>query len=183
MKNVQRLNLERVCFAFAFGISGNDEIKYLYSLFQVKFFNDVSNDDYFINKVLHVFEMNYDKIKDKDNDNLKKIETEVKVYLIKMCIKYVDSPDLLKHNKLEFEKFKICVKILQKMTNNKLNYGQRLLNKINNYDINKGGDSNNNNNKVTEGGDNNNNHNSNDVTNNNNYARNILELSYILPLY
>ena len=144
MKNVQRLNLERVCFAFALGISGDKEIKYLYSLFQVKFFNDVSNDDYFINKVLPVFEMNYEKIKVKNNENLKKIETEVKVYLIKMCVKYVDSTDLLKHNKLEFEKFKICLKILQKMTNNRLNYGQRLLNKINNNDVNKGGDNNNN---------------------------------------
>ena len=89
MKNVQRLNLERVCFAFAFGINGDDEIKCLYSLFQVKFFNDVSNDDYFINKVLPVFEMNYEKIKVKNNENLKKIETEVKMYLIKMCVKYV----------------------------------------------------------------------------------------------
>ena len=156
MKNVQRLNLERVCFAFAFGISGNKEIECLHSLFQVKFFNDVSNDDYFINNVLPVFEMNYDKIKDKDNEMLKKIETEIKVYLIKMCVKYVDSIDLLKHNKMELEKFKICVKILKKMTNDRLNYGQRLLKKINNDDINKGGD-NNNNNKVTEGGDNGNN--------------------------
>jgi hypothetical protein len=87
---------------------------------------------------------------------LKKIETEIKVYLIKMCVKYVDSIDLLIHNKMELEKFKICVKILKKMTNDRLNYGQRLLNKINNNDITKGGD-NNNNNKVTEGGDNSNN--------------------------
>lgn len=165
MKNVQRLNLERVCFAFAFGISGNKEIECLHSLFQVKFFNDVSNDDYFINKVLPVFEMNYEKIKDKDNEMLKKIETEIKVYLIKMCVKYVDSTDLLKHNKMEFEKFKICVKILQKMTNNRLKYGQRLLNKINHNDVNKGGD-NNNNNKVTEGGDNNNYHSDDDIINN-----------------
>lgn len=162
MKNVQRLNLERVCFAFAFGISGNKEIECLHSLFQVKFFNDVSNDDYFINKVLPVFEMNYEKIKDKDNEMLKKIETEIKMYLIKMCVKYVDSTDLLKHNKMEFEKFKICVKILQKMTNNRLKYGQRLLNKINYSDVNKGGD-NNNNNKVTEGGDNNNYHSDDDI--------------------
>lgn len=178
MKNVQRLNLERVCFAFAFGISGNKEIECLHSLFQVKFFNDVSNDDYFINKVLPVFEMNYEKIKDKDNEMLKKIETEIKMYLIKMCVKYVDSTDLLKHNKMEFEKFKICVKILQKMTNNRLKYGQRLLNKINYSDVNKGGD-NNNNNKVTEGGDNNNYHSNNDVTNNNNYDRGILDFYFV----
>jgi hypothetical protein len=178
MKNVQRLNLERVCFAFAFGISGNKEIECLHSLFQVKFFNDVSNDDYFINKVLPVFEMNYEKIKDKDNEMLKKIETEIKVYLIKMCVKYVDSTDLLKHNKMEFEKFKICVKILQKMTNNRLKYGQRLLNKINHNDVNKGGD-NNNNNKVTEGGDNNNYHSNNDVTNNNNYDRGIFDFYFV----
>ena len=178
MKNVQRLNLERVCFAFAFGISGNKEIECLHSLFQVKFFNDVSNDDYFINKVLPVFEMNYDKIQNKDNEMLKKIETEIKVYLIKMCVNYVDSIDLLKHNKMEFEKFKICVKILQKITNNRLSYGQRLLNKINNNDVTKGGDNNNNNNKVTEGGDNNNHHSNNVVANNDdNYARAISELS------
>jgi hypothetical protein len=178
MKNVQRLNLERVCFAFAFGISGNKEIECLHSLFQVKFFNDVSNDDYFINKVLPVFEMNYEKIKDKDNEMLKKIETEIKMYLIKMCVKYVDSTDLLKHNKMEFEKFKICVKILQKMTNNRLKYGQRLLNKINCGDVNKGGD-NNNNSKVTEGGDNNNYHSNNDVTNNNNYDRGIFDFYFV----
>jgi esterase/lipase len=154
MKNGQKLCLERVCFAFAFGISCDKDIDCLCNLFQIKYFDDVSNYDYFIEHVLPVFEMNYNKIKDKNNEKLKEVEKEIKVYLIKMCIQYVESIEMLKNNQKEFKKFQICLKILQKMTDNKVRYGERLLNKIKGINKGvKGGDKNNiNNNEEEENG-------------------------------
>ena len=145
MKNAQRLNLERICFAFAFGISNDKDAECLLKLFQIKFFDDVSNYEYFINQVLPVFEMNYNEISIK-KELLKDIEKEIKVYLITTCIKYIDSTDLLKGNQTEYNKFQICLKILQQITNKRLNYGERLFKKINgsNNDVTKGVGNNNN---------------------------------------
>ena len=86
--------------------------------------------------------MNYNKINNK-NEKMKDVEKEIKVYLMKTCIQYIDSTHLLKNNPTEYNKFLICLKILRKITNKRLNYGERLLNKINNDVTKDDGDNNN----------------------------------------
>ena len=128
---LQRLNLERVCFALASGISGDKDIEYLLSVFQTKVFSNNSNHDYFIYQLLPAFEKNYNKIHVKQ-EKLEEIQKEIKVYLIKTCIQYVSSVDLLKNNQRECTKFQSCFNILQTMTNKQSKYGERLLKQINN---------------------------------------------------